>query len=262
MKNTSTSNREEDYFNNFNFLLQDDTQPQNKIQFNENKSATNKSNSRPRNSITLDVASSSEKQVDIQKAAHSILTEECNQVENMFMLKSAIQQSLESPELNKKLRAQQEYSQMNAIKDNPEKKNSKKKDIENIIHQEDFDVSKFKDEQVKKNEIKNEIKHIISVEKNISPDLSEDNRQKVYKIKKKKLLINQENSSIPDSQIIKIGQINSESETTKQNISIYNSDDKKSKSQWINYITPLIFTSTIFLGFLYRKKITNYFKIK
>jgi hypothetical protein len=124
MKNNQTSTGEEDYFNNFNFLQQDDTQ--NKIEKNVNKNSTPKSNFRPKNAITLDEASSSEKQVDLHKAAHAVLTEETNQSENMFMIKSAIQQSLESPELNKKLRAQQEYNQIMANKDNPEKKISKK----------------------------------------------------------------------------------------------------------------------------------------
>jgi hypothetical protein len=262
MKNNSTSTRDEDYFNDYNFLQLDDTKAQNKIENDDKTSSTKKSNYRPKNSMTLDVASSSEKQVDLQKAAHSILTEESNQGENMFMLKSAIQQSLESPELNKKLRAQQEYNKLNAIKDNPEKKGSIKKDIENIIFQENFDISKFKDDKEKNNEIKNEIKQIISVEPSNSPDLSEDKRQKIYKIKKKKQIINEQTPSIAESQTSQMGQINLEPETIQEKISISKNIDKISNSQRLNYLMPFIFTSTIFLGFLYRKKITNYFKIK
>jgi hypothetical protein len=257
MKNNQTSTGEEDYFNNFNFLQQDDTQ--NKIEQNVNKNSTHKSNFRPKNAITLDEASSSEKQVDLHKAAHAVLTEETNQSENMFMIKSAIQQSLESPELNKKLRAQQEYNQIMANKDNPEKKISKKNDINNIIHQEDFDVSKFKDEQVRKHEIKEEIIKIIPVEENINTGISEDKRQKVYKIKKKKQILPEENSNLENNQNQKI---NLESKTIQQETSTSRNIDKKFNLLRFNFMIPLVFTSTIFLGVLYRKKIINFFKLK
>jgi hypothetical protein len=159
-----------DYYEAFDFLTSDENSNDNK-NIAETISKTQPSNFK-KSLMTVDKLNTNE--INLEKAAQVILTEESLPADPSLFTKSNASQILESPEFNKKLRAQNEYKQMTAKTIAEKKSSSLNKDMNEIIGNKNFEINKFKQVEETKPEtpnvefVENEVKH------------------KIYKIKKNK----------------------------------------------------------------------------
>lgn len=172
------SEKEADYYQSFDFLTSESSSnDDNKIK----KEQDNNLNSNYKKSLmTVDKLNMNE--VNLENAAQVILTEEALPVDPSLFSKSSTTQILESPEFNKKLRAQNEYKQTTAKTVADKKLNSQNKDMIEIIGNKNFEVDKFKD--IEKNEVlKPDVTNKIEPLENIE----NETKQKIYRIKKNKL---------------------------------------------------------------------------